>query len=92
MQKVSKELLDRVRTKKHVIPKVAPPSLEATSVTGNSYIYSLMVAREALLIKALGTSLATSEKNGGLFEVWMKSESDNIQALATYASTDCVLF
>jgi hypothetical protein len=51
-----------------------------------------MVAREALLIKALGTSLATSEKNGGLFEVWMKSESDNIQALATYASTDCVLF
>lgn len=82
MQKVAKELLDRVRTKKHVIPEVTAPSLDQEKVTCAKYLYSLLVAREKNLIKTLGVSLAQCEKNGDLFDVWMKQESDNIQALS----------
>ncbi|RUS20838.1 acyl-CoA dehydrogenase/oxidase [Endogone sp. FLAS-F59071] len=83
MQKVAKELLAGVEAGKIKLPAV-PDAGSAASWDLNKPDTHLKLfrLREQLLLKTLGASLAARVKKDGLFEVWMKQESDQIQAVA----------
>ncbi|CAO3658103.1 unnamed protein product [Umbelopsis vinacea] len=85
MAKVSKELLGALQSKKATLPKV-PDSNNSTSwkLDNQESQLKLFRLREQVLVKELSTSMQTKMASEGqsLFDVWMKQESDAIQALA----------
>ena len=82
MQKVAKELLDRLRRGQHSFPqtsKITPQS----DVSSLDVIRNLLVTREASLGTALGGSLQKGLASGKtIFDVWMTQQSDNVQGFA----------
>lgn len=86
MQKVAKELLDRFNGGRlpHVKAEAAaPPALPAAADLHLGTLQALLRRREARLVAALATEMASKIGAGeALFEVWMKQESDLVQATA----------
>eukprot|EP00743_Colponemidia_sp_Colp-15_P001275 GILK01001398.1.p1 GENE.GILK01001398.1~~GILK01001398.1.p1 ORF type:complete len:666 (+),score=124.04 GILK01001398.1:45-2000(+) len=84
--KVSKEILTAFQKGTWTAaPTLAqtPADAETTGLLNADYQYHLFCVRENLCLQELGTAMA--EKIGAgqpLFDVWMKEESDTIQALA----------
>lgn len=87
MQKVAKELLAAVAAGAYTLadPGVAAPAAGALSLEDPETLRRLFAAREARLVRQLQSRLERKTGAGGqpLFEVWMKQESDLVQAAAT---------
>ena len=90
MQKVSKELLAAFESKKITYPAFDPSKI--TDVTKVADAIALVRGREIFLINKLSKTMKTKLGGGQkLFDVWMKQESDLIQALAkAYGERICV--
>ncbi|ETO10692.1 hypothetical protein RFI_26686 [Reticulomyxa filosa] len=85
-QKVSKELLDRMRQKKHVFnDKEIKEHLQKLNWNDPSSLQYLFLALEKLCLETLGMKLMTAVggNNDKLFHVWMKEQSDWIQSSAS---------
>lgn len=84
MQKVAKELLAGVQNKSITLPTVKDPkNILQLDLSQYNNSLQLMMLREQVLIKELGTTLQQKMAKGStLFDVWMKEESDLIQGLA----------
>lgn len=81
MQKVAKELLDRIQNGTHQFPRVPKPS--ALANVDMDFMYSLLVFREMMLSKTLAVSMQKGDGSGkSIFDVWMKEQSDNIQGFS----------
>jgi len=96
MQKVAKELMDRLNAGR--LPAVAaearaPPALAppAAGVSHPAFLHKLLLRREARTLAALQAAMASKLGAGEpLFEVWMRQESDAVQAAAlAYAERLC---
>jgi len=83
MQKVTKELLTFLRNGKYSFPSTsAPASLSFETATLND-LFHLFVKREKALLNSLANKLQSKMGAGStLFDVWMKEESDLVQAVA----------
>ena len=86
MQKVAKELMDRLASGR--LPAIAaeariePPAL-AGPISSPAFLYKLLLRREARTLAGLQASMAAKLGAGEpLFEVWMRQESDAVQAAA----------
>jgi acyl-CoA oxidase len=100
MQKVTKELTTDIKKKRTSFPKMTKcpkrelPNLK--SVNDLEVMYNMLVFRQMMLCKELGINMATKMGSGkSLFDVWMKEESDLIQAIAwsygeTYILQECI--
>ncbi|KAI8580593.1 hypothetical protein K450DRAFT_236375 [Umbelopsis ramanniana AG] len=85
MAKVSKELLTALESKKATLPNVPDARNAASWSLGDTEtLLKLFRLREQILVKELSSSMQLKMAKEGqpLFEVWMKQESDTIQALA----------
>ena len=87
MQKVAKELLDRYgsgRLPAVVAEAAAPPALAAGANLRDPKTLALLLRRrEARTLAALSAAMATKLGAGAeLFDVWMRQESDAVQAAA----------
>jgi len=85
MQKVAKELLAGVQARRIVLPVVKDvANVLKWDLHKIESLLALLALREQLLLKELATTLEKKTKKGGekLFDVWMKQESDLIQATA----------
>ncbi|CAM0138103.1 hypothetical protein VKS41_001331 [Umbelopsis sp. WA50703] len=85
MGKVSKELLGALQSNKASLPAVPDAQNARTWNLDNiASQLNLFRLREQLLVKELAISMQTKMAGQGesLFDVWMKQESDTIQALA----------
>eukprot|EP01130_Rhizamoeba_saxonica_P013599 TRINITY_DN581_c0_g1_i1.p1 TRINITY_DN581_c0_g1~~TRINITY_DN581_c0_g1_i1.p1 ORF type:complete len:642 (+),score=115.41 TRINITY_DN581_c0_g1_i1:44-1927(+) len=80
MQKVSKELLGLVKKGKYSFN--APSYYSTNDIVDIEYLLNLFVIREKRLLMELGSQLQEQTSTMGLFEAWMKHQSDNIQDLA----------
>lgn len=90
MQKVTKELLAAIGTN-----KISYPKFDATKITNVTTLESaiaLIKGREIVLINQLMSIMKTKLGRGeALFTVWMKEESDLIQAVSkSYGERICV--
>jgi acyl-CoA oxidase len=90
MQKVTKELLAAYSEKKITYPAFNPSSIK--DVTQLASLVGLVRGREIILLNQLAKTMQTKLSSGAqLFDVWMKEESDLIQALAkSYGERICV--
>ncbi|KAJ2998718.1 hypothetical protein HDV02_004163 [Globomyces sp. JEL0801] len=80
MQKVCKELLTAVAKKEVVYPKYKPQSFDVTKFDD---LLTMIKLREVMLVKQTATVMRSKMGDGKpLFDVWMKEESDLIQATA----------
>ena len=50
----------------------------------------MFVAREGRLLGALAGKMAGAQGGPAVFEVWMKQQSDLVQARATTLQSDCI--
>lgn len=86
MQKVAKELLAAVAAKKVVYPKIDASGIATWDLTKIENLVKLVQLKEQILVKDLATTMArkTSKQGEGkpIYEVWMKEESDLIQAVS----------
>ncbi len=90
MQKVSKELLDAVATGKVKVVPVDASGAAAWDIAQLDTLVRLVRIREQVLLRELDAAMATA-KGTGIFEVWMKQQSDLIQALArVYGERICL--
>lgn len=89
MQKVSKELLAAVSAGK---VKYAKPAKRTYDLCKFEDLVALIKAREAINVITLGMNLNSKLKSGKqLFDVWMKEESDLIQATSkSYGERVCL--
>merc|ERR1719419_1610147 len=77
MQKVAKELGQRLQTGRHKFPK----KREESSILNK--LFNLFVLREKKRLMGLGTVMKTKMSAGkSLFEVWMLEESETVQSTA----------
>eukprot|EP00842_Homolaphlyctis_polyrhiza_P004901 jgi/Hompol1/5411/HPOL_001993-RA len=92
MQKVSKELLAAVETKKLVYPKIDVSNAASWDITQLDTLIKLSKAKEIALVQELGTVMKTKTAAGkSVFQVWMKEESDLIQATSkAYGESMCL--
>ena len=81
MQKVAKELLDRLRKGLYTLSSASVS--KNSDVTKLATMQSLLEIRERELAMKLANSLQKGLSKGlSIFEVWMKQESDTIQAFS----------
>lgn len=76
IQKVAKELMAAVQKGNIVYPKVS-----WNKKFNNEGLIQLIMLREQKLLALLSKNMQQKMKNASLFDVWMKQESDTIQAL-----------
>jgi len=83
MQKVSKEFLAAIQSGATKFPHVANhKDSKSWDVSKFDVLLDLMKLREQKVFHELSTSMGDKLKSDPLFEIWMKQESDGIQALA----------
>jgi acyl-CoA oxidase len=83
MQKVAKELLAAYQAKKVTYPVIDVSSATSWDIKSIDTLLKLVRLREIYLLKELDKNMRTKLGSGkGLFDVWMKEESDLIQAMA----------
>lgn len=83
MQKVAKELLAAYQSKKISYPTIDIAAAASWSITEIDTLMKLIRLREILLLNELGKNMKTKLSKGStIFDVWMKEESDLIQATA----------
>lgn len=83
MQKVSKELLGAVQKGVVQLPQIDTSKIAQWDLTTLDSLLKLFQLRENHLIQELGNSLAEGLGKGkSLFDIWMKEQSDVIQACA----------
>ncbi|KAH6574894.1 hypothetical protein BASA62_002259 [Batrachochytrium salamandrivorans] len=92
MQKVSKELLAAIAAKKIVYPKIDASSSTSWDITQMEVAIKLVKLKEIALVNELGMVMKTKTSAGkSIFQVWMKEESDLIQATAkAYGESICL--
>jgi len=84
MQKVAKELLDRLKNGKYKFPKAKGPG----DLEDMESLYYLFVTRERTLFTSLAMNMAMKTKKGkSIFEVWMLENQDIVQKAAEAFST-----
>ena len=90
-QKVAKELLDLVRRGQFAVGDVGLPKAGANMRCLDTLL-GVFRARESQRLMELGTRMATKTGAGEtIFEVWMKQESDLVQATAAaFAERQCL--
>jgi len=77
MQKVAKELGQRLQTGKHKFPR------RRAETTNLNKLFNMIVLREKKCLMGLGMAMKTKMAAGkSLFEVWMLEESDAVQRTA----------
>jgi len=102
MQKIAKELLGRADKSELIkqkalsfLPGFITRLIQGTgngNLSDTSFLLSLLMARESLLITELSLTLNSKKKQGkSLYEAWMFEESDTIQGLSQ-AYADRVVF
>ncbi|KAJ3296854.1 hypothetical protein HK104_001096 [Borealophlyctis nickersoniae] len=80
MQKVTKELLAGIDSGAIKYPTLSPPTSDITTLDAQIQLLRL---RETTQIGNLRKNVATGLKSGKkMFEVWMKEQSDSVQAVA----------
>ena len=83
MQKVSKELLAAYQSKKVTYPTIDAANACSWPIKEMDTLMKLIYLREIILLNELGKNMKTKLGRGeALFDVWMKEESDLIQATA----------
>ncbi|KAK9845389.1 hypothetical protein WJX81_005334 [Elliptochloris bilobata] len=87
MQKVAKEYLSRlrdpaVRARLQAGSAAGPLPLGEGSLRDLSALAEVFLAREGRLLGALATKMAGAQGGPAVFEVWMKQQSDLVQATA----------
>jgi acyl-CoA oxidase len=81
MQKVAKELLAAYQSKKISYPSIDSASAASWSIKEMDTLMKLIRLREIMLLNELGKNMNTKLSKGAtIFDVWMKEESDLIQA------------
>jgi hypothetical protein len=81
MQKVAKELLAAVESKQITYPVIDVLTASAWPINDMDTLIKLVRLREILLLNQLGKNMKTKLGKGAtIFDVWMKEESDLIQA------------
>ena len=93
MQKVSKELLAAVNAKKVVYPKLDTTNSTSWDVSQVETLVKLVKAKEIALVNELNQAMKTKVGKEGktIFQVWMKEESDLIQATSkAYGESICL--
>jgi len=82
MQKVAKELLNFLRGGKQVYPDAQISKLSIATATGDDFV-DVFTERERVLLFELANRIQNKMSEGKqLFDVWMKEESDLVQAVA----------
>nr|KAJ3410680.1 hypothetical protein HK105_002841 [Polyrhizophydium stewartii] len=92
MQKVSKELIAAVGAKKVVYPKIDTTGSTSWDITQLETLVKLVKVKEAALVAELAQTMKAKTGAGKtIFQVWMKEESDLIQATSkAYGESICL--
>ena len=92
MQKVTKELLAAYEKGQVKYPQIDYANAHSWDITKTSTLINLIKVREVILLQSLGKSMQSKLKSGkNLFDVWMREESDTIQAVArAYGERMCL--